>query len=123
MTSASADLLGIPPALDRALALTVLDDARARPARAATADVDLDLDAVPAPLAAALACVVDALAAQGARASEVLLAVEDAFAALVAGQAHPAGRARVRALDGQARQFVAARLGYGPARSATLEVN
>lgn len=112
MTRIATDMLGIPPDLDRALAHTVLDDARAQPARAAAADPEGD--GLPAALAAALAGVVDALAAQGARASEVLLAVEDAFAALMAGQAHPAGRARVRALDGRARQLVAARLGYGP---------
>jgi hypothetical protein len=105
MTQPSDDLLGIPPALDRALAHTVLSDVRG-----SRAD---DADGPPAALAATVAGVVDALRAQGARASEVLLAVEDAFAALLAGQRDAAGRGRVLALDGHARQLVASRLGYG----------
>jgi hypothetical protein len=99
------DVLGIPPALDRALAHTVLADARAPHTG--------DPDAPSAALAETLKNVVDALRAQGARASEVMLAIEDAFAALVAGQRDPAGRVRMLALDGHARQVVTARLGYG----------
>jgi hypothetical protein len=99
------DVVGIPPALDRALAHTILAEVRGVE--------PVDGDTPPAALAATLTSVVDALRSQGARASEVLLAVEDAFAALLAGQRDANGRGRVRALDGHARQVVAARLGYG----------
>ena len=103
-------LVSIPPELDRALARTVLDEVRgARRVGQGLAPTD---DPPPA-LAESVAGVVDALRAQGARASEVLLAVEDAFAALLAGQRGAAERRHVAALDGQARQVVAARLGYG----------
>jgi hypothetical protein len=103
---ASDDVLSIPPALDRALARTVLDDLRA--VRTASPG-----DAPSPALAATVEGVVDALRAQGARASEVMLAVEDAFAALLAGQRDAVVRGRVQALDDQARQLVAGRLGYG----------
>lgn len=105
MTHSPDDVLGIPPALDRALAHTVLADVRGAPRP--------ESDGPSAALSASVGSVVDALRAQGARASEVLLAVEDAFAALLAGQHDAAGRGRVVALDGHARQVVAARLGYG----------
>jgi hypothetical protein len=105
MTQTPDDVLGIPPALDRALADTVLADARGAPRP--------ESDGPSAALSATVSNVVDALRGQGARASEVLLAVEDAFAALVAGQRDAAARGRVLALDGHARQVVASRLGYG----------
>jgi hypothetical protein len=105
MINTTDDVLGIPPALDRALAHAVLTDLRGSRAG--------DDDAPPAALASTVTSVVDALRAQGARASEVLLAIEDAFAALLAGQRDAAGRGRVLALDGHARQVVASRLGYG----------
>jgi len=101
----AADLLSIPPDLDRALARTVLADVQG-----ARAGAD---DAGPSDaLTAVVTRVVDALGAQGARASEVLLAIEDAFAALLAGQRYPAQRERLHALDVHARELVAARLGY-----------
>lgn len=113
------DLLGIPPALDLALARAVLADlhgARVVAVDATGADAGGQPAEQPAELPAALsatvASVVDALRDQGARASEVLLAVEDAFAALLAGQRDAAGRGRVLVLDSHARQLVAARLGY-----------
>jgi hypothetical protein len=93
----AAPLLGIPPALDRALARVVLD-----------ASAGADPEAVPPAVAGAVTRVVDALAAGGAGA--VLLALEDAFAALQAGQRDPARRARVRALGAGAREVAAARL-------------
>ena len=120
-------LVGIPPELDRALARAVLDDVRYPPPTAGLAPdgaggdgpaadplgLDAPLPDAPAALTQLVTRVVDALDAQGARASEVLLAIEDAFAALLAGQGDPARRARVRALDAHARSLVAARLGYG----------
>jgi hypothetical protein len=57
----------------------------------------------------AVAHVADALAAQGAGADAALLALEDAFAALLAGQREPASRDRVRALGARAREVTAAR--------------
>lgn len=115
MPNESRDLLSIPAALDRALARTVLDEVRATGVGATgggAAGPAADGDPPP-PLASAVTGVVDALSAQGARASEVMLALEDAFAALLAGHDDPAARARVRTLDRQARELVAARLGYG----------
>jgi hypothetical protein len=108
MIYAPDEVLSIPPALDRALARNVLEDLRST--RQATPEDDAALS--PA-LAATLTSVVDALRAQGALASEVMLAVEDAFAALLAGQRDATGRGRVQTLDGHARQLVAGRLGYG----------
>ena len=108
MIYAPDEVLSIPPALDRALARTVLDELRS--ARQTTVDDDAPLSPT---LAATLTSVVDALRAQGALASEVMLAVEDAFAALLAGQRDAPGRERVQALDAQARQLVSGRLGYG----------
>lgn len=117
MTTASNTALAIPPALDRALAHAVLDEARAaRTAGGAAGDAaerDAAHEAAPERLVAVVGSVVDALRTQGARASEALRAVEDAFAALHAGQPDAVGRGRVLALDGHARQVVAARLGYG----------
>jgi PAS domain S-box-containing protein len=90
-------VLGIPPALDRALARAVLD-----------ASAGAGPEAVPPAVAEAVTRVVDALVAGGAGA--VLLALEDAFAALQAGQRDPARRERVRALGAGARELAAARL-------------
>ena len=109
MTNPPTTALAIPPALDRALTRAVLDEARA----AGGPEHDPEHDAAPETLATIVGSVVDALRTQGARASEALRAVEDAFAALLAGQTDAAGRGRVRALDGQARQVAAVRLGYG----------
>ena len=103
-------MLSIPPDLDRALAMTVLSHARSgaaeRPAAAA---------APPPELARVITSVVDALREQGARSSDVTLALEDAFAALLAGHDEPGPRRRLRELQGQARQLVMSTLGYGGA--------
>jgi hypothetical protein len=116
MTNAPITALAIPPALDRALTHAVLDEARAAGTTGAAEHDpahDPEHDAAPETLVAIVGSVVDDLRTQGARASEALRAVEDAFAALHAGQPDDAGRGRVRALDGHARQVAAARLGYG----------
>jgi hypothetical protein len=113
MTNAPTTALAIPPALDRALTHAVLDEARAAGATGRAAEHDPEHVAAPETLVAIVGSVVDDLRTQGARASEALRAVEDAFAALHAGQPDDAGRGRVRALDGHARQVAAARLGYG----------
>jgi hypothetical protein len=103
----------IPPALDRALAAAVLDAVRAGGVRdAGGADGGPAVkDAAPRAVAEAVARVADALAAQGVDADAVLLALDDAFAALLAGQQRPAQRAHVGALGASARQATAARLG------------
>ena len=112
MTNAPTTALAIPPALDRALTHAVLDEVRAA-GTTGPAQHDPEHDPAPETLVAIVGSVVDDLRTQGARASEALRAVEDAFAALQAGQPDDAGRGRVRALDGHARQVAAARLGYG----------
>jgi hypothetical protein len=61
-------------------------------------------------VAAAVLRVTDALAEQGAPGGAVLLALEDAFAALLAGQRHPAERERVHALAERAKTLAASRL-------------
>jgi hypothetical protein len=99
-----AAAISIPPALDRALALAVL--AAADDPDAATGH---HAGAMPPAVADAVARVADALAAQGAAASAVRVALEDAFAALMAGQRTRAARARVQALAAGARRIAAAR--------------
>jgi hypothetical protein len=126
----AGERVGIPPALDRALAEAVLDAVGARrgdgagAAGAGEAGAGEDVaagegdggdraaashdGALPPAVAAAVARVADALAAQGAGADAVRDALEDAFAALLAGQRHDAARGRVRALAAGARQLATA---------------
>jgi hypothetical protein len=98
--------VGIPPALDRALAGAVL----AAVAAGTTTDDGADA-AMPPAVADAVARVAASLAAQGAAPAAVRLALEDAFAALLAGQRDPGARARRQALAAGARQLAAARAG------------
>ena len=81
--------VGIPPALDRALAGAVL---AAVDAGTAT-DERVGDGSMPSAVADAVARVAAALTAQGAAAGAVRLALEDAFAALLAGQRTRAARA------------------------------
>jgi PAS domain S-box-containing protein len=101
----SDPVLGIPPALERALARAVLD-----------ASAGAGPGAVPPTVAEAVTRVADALAAGGVGA--VLLALEDAFAALQAGQRDPARRERVGALGVRAQELAAARLASSDAAAA-----
>ncbi len=98
--------MGIPPALDRALARAVLGAAEGRAPEAGGGPPP----ALPAPVADAVTHVADALAAQGATADAVRLALKDAFAALLAGQTDPARRGYVRAVGAGARAVAEARL-------------
>jgi hypothetical protein len=96
--------VGIPPALDRALAGAVL---AAVDAGTAT-DERVGDGSMPSAVADAVARVAAALTAQGAAAGAVRLALEDAFAALLAGQRTRAARARVQALAVGALQLATA---------------
>jgi hypothetical protein len=111
------EMMGIPPELDRTLALAILADLRAWPsdrdARAAEAEGPSE------EVASAVQRVADALSAQGARPSEIVLALDDAFAALLAGRETPVHRARVQALGSWAQRAVVSRLGYTDPRSKT----
>lgn len=98
-------MLSIPPDLDRALAMTVLTHLRIAGAGPNVAP--------SAELRTIVASVVEALRTQGARASDIALAFEDAFAALAAGHGDPRQRRRVRQLEREAWQAAATRLGYG----------
>ena len=98
-------MLLIPPELDRALARSVVTHARSGGPHAGP-DPTVELQAV-------VVCIVDVLRSQGARASDVALAFDDAFAALMAGQQQAEQRRTVRVLEERARRAVAVRLGYG----------
>ena len=98
------DSVSIPTDLDRALALAVLDELRRLPFAAPA-------DATPTAVDLAVGRIVNDLRAQGALTREVLLALDDAFAALLAGRDSPSHRDRVRALGDQARALATARLG------------
>ena len=94
------DSLSIPPDLDRALAMTVLDSTRARvdgasPGEGATAILP-QLDSV-------LERVVRALVTAGATRDEVLDALQDAFAALLAAREGDPRRETLLMLDDHAR--------------------
>ena len=91
------DSLSIPPDLDRALAMTVLETMRPRPDGADGPPV------IPSRLDELLGDVVRALPAAGASPEEVLDAVQDAFAALLAARQGDPGRETVRTLDAHAR--------------------
>jgi hypothetical protein len=105
--------VGIPPELDRALARAVLDVVGADDAAGAAEHYD-----VWTSVDGAVTRVADALAAQGAGVDAILFALEDAFAALTAGQRHHGGRAHVQALAARARDHAAERLARGGAGSA-----
>jgi PAS domain S-box-containing protein len=107
--TSSALAIGIPPALDRALAGAVLT-AAGTPTHA-----DGNDGAMPPIVAEAVARVIAMLTAQGAAAETVSLALEDAFAALLAGQRDPLARGRVRTLAAGARQLALARAGTAAA--------
>jgi hypothetical protein len=111
------EMMGIPPELDRTLALAILGDLRAW---ASDADVRAAGSEGPSPeVESAVGSVADALSAQGARPSEIVLALDDAFAALLAGRESPVHRARVQGLGAWAQRAVVARLGYAGAASKT----
>lgn len=99
------DSLSIPPELDRALALAVLDYLR-QPTSADASAGGSDDRALPAQLDDVLRRTVDELRARGAGRAEVTDALEDAFAALLAGQDLPEHRERVRRVDAHARSTV-----------------
>jgi hypothetical protein len=97
----------IPPALDRALALAIL--ALARQEGAIEGDETTTGDAFGAAqtqLAAAVTPVVHALRDQGASTAEILEAIEDAFAALMAGRTDSGERDRMRGLGARAASLV-----------------
>ncbi len=112
------EMMGIPPELDRTLALAILADLRdwpgERDARAAEAE------GPSAEVESAVQRVADALSAQGARPSEIVLALDDAFAALLAGRETPVHRARVQALGAWAQRAVVTRLGYTTASKTPI---
>jgi hypothetical protein len=95
------DSLSIPPDLDRALAMTVLETTRVRgegttPSGAAVAAILPQLDSV-------LERVVRALVTAGATRDEVLDALQDAFAALLAAREGDPRREALLELDEHAR--------------------
>jgi hypothetical protein len=103
------DSLSIPADLDRALAVTVLDWLRSP---------HTSVEAAPATtLDPLLARIVETLRGRGARSDDVTDALEDAFAALLAGQDDPEHRERVRLLEAHARHSVAALLHPAPSIS------
>ena len=111
------EMMGIPPELDRTLALAILADLREWPA---DGDARAAGSAGPSPeVETAVGRVADALSAQGARPSEIVLALDDAFAALLAGRESAVHRARVQGLGAWAQRAVVSRLGYADATSKT----
>ena len=93
------DSLSIPPDLDRALAMTVLETTRARdggPSGDGLAAILPQLDSV-------LERVVRALVSAGATRDEVLDALQDAFAALLAAREGDPRREMLLQLDEHAR--------------------
>ena len=112
MDSRTQGMVSIPPDLDRELALTILADLRGR-----RDDADPQ-ESPPSALDSVVARIVDALRAQGALPADGVLALDDAFAALLAGSARPVERSRTRVHDAHARDLVFARLGYLPERTA-----
>lgn len=126
------ETLSIPPGLDHALATAVLAVLRAQPLAGsrpgipgvadraspdpATADPALEgvagtsVPALMGQLDAVTARVVGALHAQGAAPAEVLDALEDAFAALLAAYEAPAQRGVLRALAAHAQSVARGQL-------------
>lgn len=97
------DTLSIPPDLDRALAMTVLDAVRASGTVAAAGGGLV----VPPRLDEVLGQVVRELVGQGASRDDVLDALQDAFAALLAARQGDPGRGTVAALEAHARDTAA----------------
>jgi hypothetical protein len=95
------ETLSIPPDLDRALAMTVLETVRA-PASAAAAGGGRE-GAPPSRLDSILEQVVRALVTAGATSDEVLDALHDAFAALLAARPGDHARDIMLALDAHAQ--------------------
>lgn len=101
------ETFNIPPALDRALALAILALARqGDPDEGDEATTGDAFGAAQAQLAAAVTPVVHALRDQGASTAEILEAIEDAFAALMAGRSNVDERDRMRSLGARAASLV-----------------
>lgn len=94
------DTLSIPPDLDRALAMTVLDSTRAREDGASSGD---GAAAILPQLDSVLERIVRALVSAGATRDEVLDALQDAFAALLAAREGDPRRETLLRLDEHAR--------------------
>jgi len=91
--------LSIPPELDRALAMTVLETVRTPAADSPSGGAIV----VSSRLDSLLEQVVQALVAAGATRDEVLDALRDAFAALLAARSGDRGRETMLALDAHAQ--------------------
>jgi hypothetical protein len=94
------DSLSIPPDLDRALAMTVLETTRLRADGSTPGD---GIAAILPQLDSVLERVVRALVSAGATRDEVLDALQDAFAALLAAREGDPRRETLLALDDHAR--------------------
>lgn len=94
------ETLSIPPDLDRALAMTVLETTRARVDGASPDD---GVAAILPKLDSVLERVVRALVSAGATRQEVLDALQDAFAALLAAREGDPRREMLLTLDDHAR--------------------